>query len=256
MHFLRIVGRGARDLYDQFAYFMMLSFAWVAAAVPLYVGYTFLAIDLRFIPIAIFTAFLLPPATMTLFALTDPRRVVDRPDIRQIWQIFADGVKRSWIIALATITPLIVLLWNSVFFGGTESVLAAFVPLWLIMFVFLFILTLYMFSLGGLMESGLRNAFRGGMYVLVSRPFVSLFLSLFVLVVGTLFTVTVLPMLTIGPPLFAAIINRMVLTELKVPVIDPNQPTNERQWEKERGLNAENTIWDRLKRGGRARQGG
>jgi hypothetical protein len=250
------VGRGARDLYDQFAYFMMLSFGWVLAAVPLYVGYTLLAISPMLIPLAIFTAFLVPPATLTLFALTDPRRVVDRPDMRQIGQIFADSVKRSWIIALVTITPMVVLLWNSVFFGGTESVMAAFVPLWLIMFVFLFILTLYMFSLGGLMESGLRNAFRGGMYVLISRPFASMFLSLFVLIVGTLFTVTVLPMLTIGPPLFAAIINRMVLTELKVPVIDPNQPTNERQWEKERGLNVENTIWDRLKRGGRARQGG
>ena len=256
MHFLRIVGRGARDLYEQFAYFMMLSFAWVLAAVPAYVGYTLLALSPLLLPLAVFTAFLVPPATVTLFALTDPRRIVDRPDMRQIGQIFAESVKRSWIIALVTITPLVVLLWNSVFFGGTESVLAAFVPLWLIMFVFLFILTLYMFSLGGLMESGLRNAFRGGMYVLISRPFVSLSLSLFILVVGTLFTVTVLPMLTIGPVLFAAVVNRMVLTELKVPVIDPNLPTNERQWEKERGLNVETTIWDRLKRGGRARQEG
>lgn len=256
MQFLRIVGRGARDLYDQFAYFMMLSFGWVLTVVPLYVGYTLLAISPLLFPLAIFTAFLVPPATVTLFALADPRRIVDRPDMREIGAIFADSVKRSWIIAIVTITPLVVLLWNSVFFSGTESILAAFVPLWLIMFAFLFILTLYMFSLGGLMESGLRNAFRGGMYVLISRPFVSLLLSLFVLVVGTLFTFTVLPMVTIGPPLFAAIINRMVLTELKVPVIDPNQPTNERQWEKERGLNVENTIWDRLKRGGRARQGG
>lgn len=256
MHFLRILGRGARDLYDQFAYFIMISFAWILAAVPLFVGYTLLAISPFLLPIAIFTAFLVPPATVTLFALTDPRRIVDRPDMREIAHIFADSVKRGWLIALATVPALVVLIWNSVFFSGTETMLAAFVPLWLIMFVFLFILTLYMFSLAGLMESGLRNAFRGGMYVLVSRPFVSLFLSLFVIIVGTVFTVTVLPMVTIGPPLFAAIINRMVLTELKVPVIDPNQPTNEREWERERGLNMEQTIWDRLKRAGRARQEG
>lgn len=256
MHFLRIVGRGARDLYDQFAYFMMLSFGWVLAALPAFVGYTLIAVSPLMLPLAVFTAFLIPPATLTLFALTDPRRIVDRPDMREIGHIFADSVKRGWAIALATIPALAVLIWNSLYFGGTESVLAAFVPLWVIMFVFLLILALYMFSLGGLMESGLRNAFRGGMYVLISRPFVSLFLSLFVIVVGTLFTATVLPMLTIGPPLFAAIINRMVLTELKVPVIDPNQPTNERQWERERGLNVETTIWDRLKRGGRARQEG
>lgn len=256
MHFLRIVGRGACDLYDQFAYFMLVSFAWVLAALPLLVGYTMLAVTPLLLPIALFTAFLVPPATVTLFALTDPRRIVDRPDLREIGHIFADSVKRSWAIAAVTLPALAVLIWNATFFGGTETVIATLVPLWLVMFVFLFILTLYMFSLGGLLESGLRNAFRGGMYVLVSRPFVSMFLSLFILVLGFLFTVTVLPMVTIGPPLFAAIVNRMVLTELKVPVVDPNQPTSERQWEREQGLNAETTVWDRLKRGGRARQEG
>lgn len=256
VHFLRILGRGARDVYDQFAYFMLLSIAWVLAAAPAFVGYTLLALSPLLIPVAIFTAFLVPPATVTLFALTDPRRVIDRPDLREVMGIFGDSVKRSWQIALVTIPVLIVLIWNTMFFSGTESYMAAFVPLWLIMLVFLFILTLYMFALAGLMESGVRNAFRGGMFVLVSRPFVSLFISLFIIIVGVLFTVSVLPMLTIGAPLFAAIVNRMVLTELKVPVIDPNQPTSEREWEKERGLNTEPTIWDRLKRGGRARQEG
>lgn len=255
MHFLRTVGRGARDLYDQFAYFMLVSFAWVLAAVPAFVGYTLLAISPLMLPVALFTAFLVPPATVTLFALADPRRVVDRPDLREIGHIFADSVKRGWVIALATIPALIVLIWNIIFFGGTGTTLAAFVPLWMVMFVFLFILMLYMFSLAGLMESGLRNAFRGGMYVLISRPFVSVFLSLFVIVVGSVFTVTILPMITVGPPLFAAIVNRMVLTELKVPVIDPNQPTNEREWERQRGVNMEPTIWDRLKQGTKIRQG-
>lgn len=256
MYLLKILGRGARDLYDQFAYFMMLSFAWVVAAVPLFVGYTLLAMSPMLLPVAIFTAFLVPPATVTLFALTDPRRIVDRPDMREIGRIFADSVKRSWAIAATTVPLLAILLWNASYFGGTESFMAAMVPLWLVMFVFLFILMLYMFSLAGLMESGLRNAFRGGMFVLVSRPFVSLGIGLFVLIIGFLFTVTVLPMVTVGPPLFAAIVNRMVLTELRVPVIDPNQPTSERQWERERGMNVETTIWDRLKRGGRARQEG
>lgn len=252
VHFLRILGRGARDTYDQFVYFMMLSFAWVLCAVPIFVGYTLLAVSPLLLPLAIFTAFLIPPATVTLFALTDPRRVVDRPDMREIVHIFADTVKRGWIIGIVTIPALVVLLWNMRFFGGTSSILAAFVPLWLIMFVFLLVLSLYMFSLAGLMESGLRNAFRGGMFVLVSRPFVSMFLSLTIIVLGLLFSVAILPMITIGPAFFAAMINRMVLTELQVPVIDPNQPTSERQWERERGLNVEPTIWDRLKRGGRS----
>lgn len=256
MYFLSILWRGARDLYDQFAYFMMLSFAWVLAALPMFVGYTLLVISPLLLPVAIFTAFLVPPATVTLFALTDPRRIVDRPDLREIGHIFADSVRRSWAVAASTIPLLVILLWNASYFGGTTSFMAAMVPLWLVMFVFLFVLTLYMFSLAGLMESGLRNAFRGGMYVLVSRPFVSLGISLFVLVIGTVFTFTVLPMVTVGPPLFAAIVNRMVLTELQVPVIDPNQPTSEREWERQRGVNVESTIWDRLKRGGRAKHEG
>lgn len=253
MHFLKIFWRGVRDVYDQFVYFMLLSFAWVACALPLLVGYTFLAVSPLFIPVTIFTAILVPPATLTLFALTDPRRIVDRPDFREIVSIFADSFKRSWTIAAVTIPFLVVLLWNASFFGGTDSFMAAMVPLWLVMFVFLFILTLYMFALGGLMESGLRNAFRGGMFVLVSRPFVSAAISLIIIALAFVFGITILPMVTFGPPLFAAIVNRMVLTELQVPVIDPNAPTNEREWERERGLNVEPTIWDRLKRGGKTR---
>lgn len=256
MHFFKILWRGMRDLYDQFAYFMMLSFAWVLAALPIVVGYTLVAITPLLLPVAVFTAFLLPPATVTLFALVDPRRVVDRPDLREKGHIFADSVKRSWAIAAVTFPLIAVLLWNASFFGGTDTYMAALVPLWLVMAIFVFILMLYMFSLAGLMESGVRNAFRGGMYVLVTRPFVSVLLSIFILAVGFLFTVTVLPMVTVGAPLFAAIVNRMVLTELKVPVVDPNQPTSEREWERERGMNVDSTIWDRVKRGGRARQEG
>lgn len=253
MHFLKIFWRGVRDVYDQFVYFMMLSFGWVACAIPALVGYTLLAVTPLFLPVTIFTMILIPPATLTLYSLTDPRRIVNRPDFREITHNFAESFLRSWKIAIVTIPFLVVLLWNASFFGGTDSLLAAMVPLWLIMFVFLFILTMYMFSLGGLMESGPRNAFRGGMYVLVSRPFVSMFLSLAIMVLAFLFTVSVLPMLTIGPPLFAAVVNRMVLTELQVPVIDPNAPTDERQWERERGLNVESSIWDRLKRGGKTK---
>jgi hypothetical protein len=253
VHLLKIVWRGVRDVYDQFVYFMLLSFGWVLCALPVLVGYTLMAVSPLFLPVAIFTAFLVPPATVTLFALTDPRRIVDRPDLREILHIFGDNVKRGWMIAAVTVPFLIVLLWNASFFGGTDTVMAAFVPLWIVMFVFLFILTLYMFSLGGLMESGVRNAFRGGMFVLVSRPFATMFLSLLLILIIVVFSFAILPMVTIGPALIAAMINRVVLTELKVPVIDPNAPTSEREWERERGLNMETTIWDRLKRGGKTR---
>ena len=48
------------------------------------------------------------------------------------------------------------------------------------MLIIVFILMIFMYSVAGTMESGLRNAFRGAMYVLVSRPFTGLLLSVLV----------------------------------------------------------------------------
>jgi hypothetical protein len=155
------------------------------------------------------------------------------------------------VIGLCTVPVLVVLFWNITYFTGTGSFLAAFVPLWAIMFISVFILMIYMFAVAGTMESGLRNAFRGGMYVLVSRPFSSLFLSLLIMVVGIVLTVLVLPMVAFGPALMAAVVNRFVLAGLGVEVIDPNAPTSEREFERERGIEHDKTFIQRLRGSGR-----
>ena len=49
-----------------------------------------------------------------------------------------------------------------------------------------------------------------------------------------------------------SVINRFVLDALQVEVIDPNAPTSERSYEKAQGLNPEQTVWERIKRGGRS----
>lgn len=248
MQFLKLLWRGLRDVYEQFAWFILLSILFWIAAIPAYFGWVFTSIALIFLPIALITMVLVPPALLTLFYATDPRLLVHRPDWSDMRSAFTGGFVRSWKIGLVTILPLIMIGWNIAFFAGTDHMLTIFVPLWVIMWVFLFVLSLYMFCLAGTHESGLANAFRGGMYVLVKYPFRSLFLALFTLFVGWVFTVALLPMLVIGPPLFAAIVTRFVFDALEVHVIDPNSPTDEREWERERGINPERSLVDRVMR--------
>jgi uncharacterized membrane protein YesL len=226
VRFLKLLWRGVRDVFEQFVLMVSLSLVWWVCLV---------------------TVVLAPPATVTLFALADPRRIVNRPDMSDAVAVFKTSVKRGWLIALATLPALAVLAWNILFFSGTSSFLRAFVPLWAIMLISLFILSIYMFSVAGTMESGLRNAFRGAMYVLVSRPFTALLLSLLIIAVGAVMTVLVLPMLALGPALLAAVINRFVLTGLHVEIIDPFAPTNERTDERQRGIEYDKTFWQRLR---------
>lgn len=251
MRFLSLIWRGIRDVFEQFVFMVGLSLAWWLCAVPAVLGVMLFLSAPSLLPVTLLSTFLIPPATVTLFAMADPRRVVNRPDREEMVSVFVSSVKRGWMIGLTTVPLLLILAWNIVFFQGSSSFLAAFVPLWAILIIFLFILTLYMYSLAGTMESHLRNAFRGGMFVLISRPFTAAFLSILVIFVTVIFGFMVLPILLVGPALLAAVVNRFVLDALQVEVIDPNSPTTERAYEREKGINPEPTVWDRIKRGGR-----
>jgi len=230
VRFLKLLWRGVRDVFEQFVLMVSLSLGWW---------------------LCLITVVLAPPATVTLFALADPRRIVNRPDMADAVAVFKAAFKRGWLIALVTVPALAVLTWNIVFFSGTSSFLTAFVPLWTIMLVSLFVLSIYMFSVAGTMESGVRNAFRGAMYVLVSRPFTALLLSLLIFTIGAVMSILVLPMLALGPALLAAVVNRFVLTGLHVEVIDPYAPTVERADERQRGIEYDKTFWQRLRGNGR-----
>jgi hypothetical protein len=178
----------------------------------------------------------------------DDRRLGATPEFAEALETLKASWRRSWGIALFTIPFLAMLVWNLSFFGGVDSYFAAMVPLWTIMFVLLFIISLYAFSMAGTMESGTKNAFRGAMYVLISRPFMSVFLSVFLLFLVLLMSVMVLPMLLIGPALIACIVNRVTLSVLGEPVIDPDAPTPERAEERARGLNPDPGLLSRFRR--------
>jgi len=188
-----------------------------------------------------------PPATVALFSMADPRRQTSTPELSDAIAVFKSSFKRAWGFACCTVPLILVLLWNLTSYAGTSRLLAAMVPLWIIMLLLLVIVTVEGFSVAGTMESGVKNAFRGAMFVLVSRPFMSISLVIFLLILSFFMTITVLPMLLIGPALIACIVNRFVLTILGVEIIDPLSPTNERAYERERGINPEKGFIGRLR---------
>lgn len=231
MHFFRLVWRGTRDLFDQMLSFALYSILWWLCVLLIVPG---------------------PPATVALFFMCDPRRRISQPEFSDAVEIFKSAFIRSWKVALVTVPFVLILAWNVFFFSGTDQVLIALVPLWVVMLVILYIVTLFAFSVAALMESGPRNALRGSLFVLVKHPFSGIALSLFMLVVGSVLAIMVLPMALLGPALMACIINRFVLDGLGVEVIDPDAPTDERQDERARGLNPDPTLVSRMRGGKRA----
>lgn len=229
MVFIKLVWRGIRDLFEQFLNLTWFSLVWWLCVILVVPG---------------------PPATVALYAMADPRRQVSTPEFRDAVEVFRSAIRRSWGIFLFTVPLMAILIWNLYFFGGTSALLAAMSPLWLIMLVLIWVLMLYAYAVAATMESGTRNAFRGAMFVLVSRPFVSIALSVFSVVLITVMTITVVPMVLFGPALIASIVNRVVLYVLEVEVIDPSAPTTERSHERERGINPDRGWAARLRPGG------
>lgn len=232
MLFLTLFWRGIRDLFDQFMILSLFSLLWWLCAVLIVPS---------------------PPATVALAAMADPRRMGAAPEMSDAIEIFKTSWKRSWGIALLTVPFLAMLLWNLSFFAGSDHVLAPMIPMWIVLLILLFVMTMYAFSVAGTMESGVRNAFRGAMFVLVSRPFMSIALSLVMVILLFAMTITVLPMLLFGPGLVASIVNRFTLTTLGEEIIDPSSPTIEREQERARGVNPDPTILTRLRGDSRSR---
>lgn len=244
--FFKIMWRGIKDVYEQFAYFILLSILFAFCSLPAAFMFLYVRFHLVTLPVLMLSGILMPPALVVMYALVDPRRALDKPEWSEIGRMFLGGFVRSWKLALCTVLPLIIIGWNIAYFSGSGHMLELLVPLWVVMWVFIFILTQYCFCLAGTLESGLRNSFRGGLFVMVKYPFRSVLLSLFVIALGFTFTVTMLPMIVIGPAFFAAIVTRFVFEAFDIFVVDPNSPTDERAWERERGINQERNVIARM----------
>lgn len=218
MRFLSLFLRGMKDVYDQFVLLMMVSVLWWLSVVLIVPG---------------------PPATVALFRMADPRNQIEQPELREFFQIIRDSFRTAWGVAAFTVPVILVLIWNSLFFRGTNSTFSIMVPLWVVMAFIAYMLMLYAFSTVAIMDSKVRNAFRGATYLLVMRPFASALLVLLLFMVMLIFAVLVLPLIMFGPAVTASVVNRFALAGYGVEVLDPNKPTTERADERARGVDSD-----------------
>ena len=179
-----------------------------------------------------------PAATITLATLTDPRRTVDRPDWRDALAVLRRSLKRGWVLALLTVPIVAVLVANLSAYGTSGSRWSLLVPLWAFLLLLALATVLYAFAIAGLTQAPIRTVIARALLLVVARPLRAVLLigvvTVFVAIGGAL----VIPLVLVVPALCAAIINRLVLDGLGLPVIDPLAPTAERLAENQRRANA------------------
>lgn len=213
MRTLRLIGRGASDTFEHLLPFALLSLAWwvcVALLVPA------------------------PGATVALAALTDPRRSVDRPEWREAALILRRNLGRGWGVALLTLPFVAVLGANLATYAGGASRWALFVPLWSILLVVAVAVALTAFAVAGLRDGTAAGAARLALFVVLRRPLRAVAVAVAVALLATLGALLVVPLVMLVPALAAAIVNRLVLDALEIPVPDPLAPTPEREVEERR----------------------
>lgn len=213
MKTLRLVGRGFADTLDHLLPYTLVTLAWWLGV--LLVG----------------TA---PAATIALVAATDPRRAVDRPEWREAVAVARANLKRGWVVALMTVPFVLVLMANIATFGGTASRWALLAPLWTVLLLLAIAVSLSAFSVAGLTALPAKTAAKQGALLVGARPFRALALALLTLSLVSIGGALVVPLVMFVPALIAALVNRLVLDGLGVPVPDPLAPTEERQAEEQR----------------------
>ena len=116
MTFFKILWRGIRDVYDSFMYFILVSLAFWLCCSPMILGYGFLNASPLIAPLFVVTAILVPPAFLILFAVTDPRTVVNRIEWPDVFRMMRSEFVRSWKISLISIIPLVMISVNICYF--------------------------------------------------------------------------------------------------------------------------------------------
>ena len=210
MRTLGLIGRGMSDTLEHLLPFTLLTLAWWLGMLLMVTG---------------------PGATVALFAMTDPRRVSDRPEWREAVAAARANRGKGWALALATLTPLVVLAANLAVYTEEGGRWAWLVPLWSYLLAFGVLVALSSASVAALTGAGVRTSLRRAVALVATAPVRSL-VVVFALVALTLVGVAlVVPLVMFVPAMVAAIVNRLVLTGLGMEVPDPLAPTPEREAE-------------------------
>jgi hypothetical protein len=213
---LRVVLRGLSDTLENLLPFTLLSLTWWVAVFLVVPG---------------------PGATLTLFALTDPRlgSGLDRPGLREAVGITGRNLLRGWLLVFCTVPMVGVLVANLWFYGASDSRFALLVPLWFVLFVVALSVGLLAFSGAALLGLAPGTAMRRALGLTGRRlpqALVVVALLWLLLFVGT---ILVVPVFMFLPAVVAATANRFLLDGLGIPVVDPLTPTEERRVEEARG---------------------
>ena len=207
MRALRLIGRGLTDTLESLLPFVLLTLAWW---------------------VCFFLVIPAPAATVTLAAMADPRRAVDRPDWREAFRAVRRSLWRGWGVVLPPLPFVAVLLANLSFYGGRTDRWAVLVPLWTVLLLFALAVALYAFAVAGLTDATAWSVTKRASLLIARRPGQALMVAVVVLFVIAAGALLVVPLVMFVPALTAAIVNRVVLDGLGLPVLDPLAPTDER----------------------------
>lgn len=230
MQTLRIVKRGLADAFEHLLAFSLWSLTWwvgMAPAAVVGLSQSWLAL-LVMIPTS--------GMTVALFAMTDPRRAIDRPSYGEGFRVAVRSFKRGALLALVTLPIVAVLLRNITFYSENPGRFGVLVPLWAALLITGLAITLTSFAVLALLETSVPTALKAGLVIVFSRPGRAIVIFTMLLVIVALSAVLVIPAVVIAPAIIAAIVNRWVLAGMEVSVPDPSAPTEERlQEQRDRG---------------------
>jgi uncharacterized membrane protein YesL len=208
---LALIGRGFADTLDHLLPFTLITLAWWVSVLTVILG---------------------PGGTVALFAATDPRRAVDRPEWQEIVAIARANLLRGWAMALVTGVPLVILIVNLTSYASTESRWRWLMPIWTYLLLFGLLAALYAFAMTPFAELSLRQILRNAALLVAVAPLRAALVALVIGVIISIGSLLVVPLVMFLPALIAAIVNRVVLAGLGIPVVDPLAPTEEREAER------------------------
>jgi uncharacterized membrane protein YesL len=219
MRGIRIVGRGLHDTLEHLLAFAVLSMSWWAG---------------------VFLIITAPPATLALFWQADPRIGTerDRPSARETISFMRAHFSQSWGLALITMPLIGVLIVNIVLIRPDENKLGVLAPVWLFLLIVASFITAGAFTHVALLDFRVVPALKQSALMTAAHFPRIIIIAILLWIIIVLSVVLVIPMILFLPATFAATIERFVLDALKIPVIDPLSPTDERMIEEQKRRNS------------------
>jgi hypothetical protein len=206
---VRIVLRGLSDTLEHLLAFTLLTLTWWLCVV---------------------TIVLAPGATIALFWAVDPRieSAFDRPGPRAFLSATIRDLRRGWKIALMTIPIIGLLIYNLWYYGSRDSSLALLAPAWMVLTMIGTMITLSALAIAGLLDEPAFSALRAGAILTGVRLWHALLVAVLLWLVIVIGIILIVPLVMFLPATVAAVVNRLVLDGLKIPIPDPLAPTDER----------------------------